>query len=241
MSGVTTRGRWATAVAGGALVLLLVVPLFRAPRAPAPMAPRVKPSVKLDPSPASRDEARFFDPTPLFLPTKNINAAPPDVKWRELGAAFPDYPSKPSFAAAELRLDSLALPKPVVVPARPAEKPGEVLALAAPGALALGFGRTEAPVAPLTARGAHVEIIAAASGRSMLSRDLATARPPGDGTWQPVEFLAAVDAAGLVGSLVLTTRSGVEDVDSYFQNYLVRTLRVGERLAPGFYRICVGP
>jgi hypothetical protein len=56
-----------------------------------------------------------------------------------------------------------------------------------------------------------------------------------------MEFVAAVDPAGLVGPLVPTVRSGVEEVDNFFQNYLARTLRVGERLAPGFYRICVGP
>jgi hypothetical protein len=56
-----------------------------------------------------------------------------------------------------------------------------------------------------------------------------------------MEFLAAVDPAGLAAPLTLTTRSGVEDVDTYFQNFLAHTLRVGERLAPGFYRISVGP
>jgi hypothetical protein len=53
--------------------------------------------------------------------------------------------------------------------------------------------------------------------------------------------VAAVDAAGLVAPAAITRRSGFEDVDSYFQNFLVQTLRVGERLSPGFYRISVGP
>jgi hypothetical protein len=68
-----------------------------------------------------------------------------------------------------------------------------------------------------------------------------TGAPPGKGGWAPVEFVARVDAAGLVGPLVVTERSGLEEVDVFFANYLARTLRVGERLAPGFYRICVGP
>ena len=56
-----------------------------------------------------------------------------------------------------------------------------------------------------------------------------------------MEFIAAVDTAGLVGPLVPTVRSTDADVDDYFGRYLAETLRVGQRLAPGFYRISVGP
>jgi hypothetical protein len=45
----------------------------------------------------------------------------------------------------------------------------------------------------------------------------------------------------LIAPLTLTTRSGVEEIDNFYRNYLVRTYRVGERLAPGFYRITVAP
>ena len=56
-----------------------------------------------------------------------------------------------------------------------------------------------------------------------------------------MEFLVAVDAMGLVGPPTLTESSRVAAVDGYFQNYLVKTLHAGQRLAPGFYRICIGP
>jgi hypothetical protein len=59
--------------------------------------------------------------------------------------------------------------------------------------------------------------------------------------WAPLEFLATVEAAGLVAPLTLTGRSGVDEVDAFFRNYLVRTFRLGERLPPGFYRITVSP
>jgi hypothetical protein len=116
--------------------------------------------------------------------------------------------------------------------------------------LALGLGRGETLVVPLPPRGAFVEIVATRTGRRALSAQAMTqveklaadARPPGDRPWQPFEFLAAVDPAGLVGPLVIVEpRSGVEEVDRYFQDYLVQTVRVGERLKPGFYRISVGP
>jgi hypothetical protein len=56
-----------------------------------------------------------------------------------------------------------------------------------------------------------------------------------------MEFVATIDAAGLAAPLMVTTHSGVDEVDVYFKNFLVRTLRVGERLTPGIYRISVGP
>ena len=56
-----------------------------------------------------------------------------------------------------------------------------------------------------------------------------------------MEFLIAVDAMGLVGPPILTESSRVAAVDGYFQIYLVKTLHAGERLAPGFYRVCIGP
>ena len=110
-----------------------------------------------------------------------------------------------------------------------------------PGAPFLGFGRTDLQVDRLPARGAFVEITEAGSGRSVFARPVADVNPPGGAPWQPMEFLAAVDAAGLVGPLVPTLRSGVYEVDNFFQRYLADTLRVGSRLPPGFYRITVGP
>jgi hypothetical protein len=65
--------------------------------------------------------------------------------------------------------------------------------------------------------------------------------PPTTKAWQPMEFLAAVDPAGLVGPLVITEDSRVEEVNTYFRKYLAQTYRIGERLPPGFYRIIVGP
>jgi hypothetical protein len=97
-------------------------------------------------------------------------------------------------------------------------------------------------VEPVGRRGAYVEIAEAGSGRTVFGKAVADAHPPASSLpWQPMEFMAAVDSAGLVGSVVPTTRSGVDEVDAYFGRYLVDTLRVGQRLAPGFYRISVGP
>ena len=105
----------------------------------------------------------------------------------------------------------------------------------------LGFGKTDATRPALPSRGAFVEITVQGTGQRVLSQALLDAKPPGEGAWQPLEFLAVVDAAGVVGSLEITSHSNLAGVDNYFLRYLVQTLRVGQRLPPGFYRITVGP
>ena len=189
----------------------------------------------------------LLDPAPLFLPTTH-NAAQKVVDWPEPGGAFQNYRIEPklSFPDAE---PNLGLPPPVVVPG----KPVDALPAIPPGALAAGFGRADVAIEPLAPRGASVQIVAAQTGQPALSDQVlmqveqmaAQARPPKPPSgqqWQPIEFLAAVDAAGLVGPpVIVELRSGEEEVERYFQTFLVQTLRVGERLAPGFYRISVGP
>jgi hypothetical protein len=174
------------------------------------------------------------DPTPLFLPTE-FNSSRRDYTPREPGGAFAGFPPILTFDPAELVLD---LPAPVAVPASPAE----ALRGEPPGAAFIGFDRADPVMEPLSARAAYVEITEAGTGRTVLDKPLVDARPPATSVpWQPMEFMAAVDVSGLVGPVVPTTRSGVPDVDAYFGRYLAETLRVGQRFAPGFYRISVGP
>jgi hypothetical protein len=179
------------------------------------------------------EEAELFDRTPLFLPTK-WNSAEKELPSRDPSGGFTGYPDKLFHTGDDL---DLGLPPPISVP----HKLPDALAANPPGDPVLGIGRTGFMPAALPPRGAYVEIAAAGTGRKVFARAMADARPPGDGSWQPMEFLVAVDAAGLVGPPVLTTPSGQEAVDGYFLHYLADTLRVGDRLLPGFYRITVGP
>lgn len=182
------------------------------------------------------DEQKVLsDPTPLFLPTR-WNAPRRGVTRPEPGATFESFP--PVFSAAsEKGLNFPRLPTPVEAPDRPVD----ILLNSSPGSLLLGFGRAEIATPGLSERGGFVEIVAEGTGRRVLRESLVDARPPGEGAWQPMEFLVAVNAAGLVGSVRIARRSGIDAVDEYFRRYLVQTLRVGQKLAPGFYRICVGP
>jgi hypothetical protein len=265
-----TKRRWVWSGGGAALVAGLIVLLFSRPHlpAPAPVAPRARPAIELAErreKSALDDEATLLDPTPLFQPTR-WNTAQQSVAPPEPGGTFRSYrvPANWSFVETDLKLGraeaanaggkagspaklltSLDLPEPVTVPAKPAA----ALAAGLPGPLVVGFGRTDQPVPALPVHGATVEIVAAGTGRTALLPHAmaqvqalaAAARPPGGRSWQAMEFLATVDSAGLAAPLMMTTRSGVEEVDSYFQNFVARTLRVGERLTPGFYRIAVGP
>ena len=229
--------RWVYATVGTLVVLVILAALFRGPGgarvvAFKPLQPPVG-AVKL--VSLKPDEAALSDPTPLYLPTEwnaGQNALPANTQ-REPGGSFQGYPAKLAFAESELKLN---FPAPIAVPAQPAD----ALASDRTGLAFFGMGQTDRPVSQLVARKAFIEITEAGNGQRQLAQALTGADAPG-GAWQPMEFLVAVDTAGLVGPPILTESSRVAVVDGYFQNYIVKTLHAGQRLAPGFYRVCIGP
>lgn len=224
---------WIWASISGVIALVGVAYLIRVP-GPEILPPRPEPpSVRLvDPGVIMGTMLR--DPKPLFLPTE-FNSSRRDYVPTEPGGAFAGFPSKLTFSESEL---SLILPPSAAVPASPAE----ALQGEPPGAPFIGFDRADPVMEPISPRGAYVEIIEAGTGKTVFGKPIGDAHPPVTSLpWQPMEFIAAVDATGLVGAVVPTTRSGVSEVDSYFAHYLAETFRVGQRFSPGFYRISVGP
>ena len=238
MMAATGRSRWLVAAAGAVVVLAGVTLLFRSPADlhVGPGTPPAQPIAAVKLVNLRKNEAALTDPTPLFLPTEwnaGQNALPANAR-REPGSAFQGYPAKLQFAETEL---SLNFTEQVAVPARTVE----ALGTGNLSQMFLGLDTSNSKLAQLVGRKAFVEILAAENGQRVLVQALADANPPGGSGWQPMEFLVAVDAMGLVGPPILTESSRVGSVDGYFKNYLAKTLRVGERLPPGFYRICVGP
>jgi hypothetical protein len=238
---LAAKRRWVVAIAAALGLTAAVGALFRAPRPAAALAAAPRLTVSLGRSGQGSadvvpyEDAIFHEPTPLFLPTRWNGT--PEVPRPEADEAFQTFPPKLAFPTNELRLN---LPAPVRAPASPVE----ALVANPPGNPVLGFGRTNASVPVLPTRGAYIEIVGAGTGAPVFSRALADARPPLAAAWQPLEFVVEVDPAGLVGPPVLTVGSGVPKVDAYFggsEGYLAQTLRVGELLNPGFYRIFVGP
>ncbi len=230
----TGRRRLLAAVCGaGVLLLVWLAYLVRVP-APdlLPAAPPASKPVGIV-DPVAIRGSLLFDLTPLFLPTE-FNSSRREYVPRAPGSTFAGFPFKKAFADSGLVLH---LPPPVAVPVNPAE----ALVGDPPGAPFIGFGRNDLQIEPLPRRGAYVDIVEAGSGRRVFGQPVSDALPPASAPWEPMEFMAAVDPAGLVGPVVATVPSGIGDVDDYFARYLADTLRVGQRLAPGFYRISVGP
>lgn len=239
MEGWGNRRQWMWITVGAVLALVVALTLFRPAAEPAVTPVRFNGN---HPAPVrlvnlKKNDAALTDPTPLFLPTE-WNAAQdplPESANREPGSTFAGYPAKLKFGQNEL---ALSLSAPVEVPANAAVALGS----GKPPQAFLGLNPEANPVRQLPVRKAFVEIVAARDGESVMTKTLADANPPeSQGGWQPMEFLVAVDAMGLVGPPILTESSRVPGVDGYFRNYLEKTLRVGQRLAPGFYRISVGP
>ena len=242
---------WVGASAAGFILVFVVFGLFRAPtrdartsrtdagsavqRAPAPDSVGL---VQLRDSNDAllKEDATLRDPTPLFLPTEwnASNDATSGDRHRDPGLSLHDFPPILRFPEAELHLP---MPAVVELPARPAD----AFATDKPAAPFAGFGESDVAIAALPARAAFIEVAAAADGRLLLSQPLIDAQPPAGANWQPLEFLVTVDRAGVVRPAVLTESSRVAAVDAYFEDYLVAGLRLGERLAPGFYRVTVGP
>lgn len=180
-----------------------------------------------------QERAEFFDPSPMFLPTER-NAGHDALPARlvaQPGQIFGDFAAK--WSVAEANLPSYGAD---VVTA--AEGLVDVMARANEAPFA-GFGEIGAPARRVTARAAFVEV-KSMHGSSLISQALAGAAVPRE-DFAPLEFLATVSAAGLVGEPLLVSGSGADEVDSFFRDYLARTFRLGERLAPGVYRVVIGP
>jgi len=248
MSAVAGRGgrrSWGVAALIAAVMVAGLVVLFRGhERATEPMeSPKVEAGVtmgltRLDPAAGDAlliEEATLFDPTPLFLPTEwnvSYNTLPVSI-IRDIGRSFEDYPPRLGFNEIGLGLD---FPATVEVPA----KVSEVLPMFGRQQPYSGLGRTDPVIVPLPARGARVDVISAKDGSQALSL-IVPVEQLAQKVWQPLEFLIAVDAAGLIGPPVLIAQSSDEQSNRFFQDLLAKILRLGERLPPGVYQVCVGP
>lgn len=180
------------------------------------------------------EEAILLDPTPMFLPTEWSSAqnALPASLIRRPGRGFENYPEKLSFQESGL---VVAMPD-VQSPGGPVD----ALLDAGVHAPFAGMGRSDWGGDKLAARAAVIEVARASDGGRVYETALTEAEIPASG-WQPLEFLVAIGPAGLVGTPVIVQRSGREEVDRFFQNYLAKILRLGERLPPGSYHVLAGP
>jgi hypothetical protein len=201
-------------------------------KAPAPFV-RLTGAGKASADRVLQERAEFFDPTPLFLPTaRNAGQAGLPAKLiAQPGQIFADFPAKWSVAEANLPgygADVITVPDGLA----------DVMSRANEAPFA-GLGEIGRAGERIATRAAFVEV-KSMQGSSLIAQAVVGAPVP-RGDFAPLEFLATVGAAGLVGDPLLVSGSGAEDVDSFFRDYLAKTFRLGERLAPGVYRVVVGP
>jgi len=257
-----SRRLWGAAVAVATVALLLLLGLLSfnngqgprggsageppatsafLPNAPAPQTVGLQP-IRSQSSSNEGDlvagEALFFDPSPLFLPTRwNAGAiGMPESILQEAEELFEDYAPKLRFAregvggglwddtdsAAELASELVFADEDSV------------------GLSEMGR-RAEEPVR-LPERSARLEVLEAQAARPVIVRELVPpAVAPGADGWRPLELAAVVDAVGIVGAVTLVQSSGLESVDEFFRDYVVSHLHLGERVGPGIYRILAGP
>ncbi len=225
------------AVAGAIAVILATLLLFRAPSTTPSLAKPVPLPALTFKQQNGAGEADFYDPTPLFLPTK-WNARPnvlPNDAVREPGDDF-RYEAK---ATPDVNAAALAFPGKIKVP----EKAAEAQDFWTQEAPFLGIGQTDMKLDPLPARDALMEVMTASDGRQVFTHvfPLNSALAPGSGGWQPMEFLVAVEPAGLVGLPTPVPNSNAAEIIARLQVNLAKVLRLSQPLAPGFYRIKVGP
>jgi len=207
---------------------------------PPPLAHAPEPFVKLASDSAGSadralvERAEYFDPTPLFVPTeRNYGQGPlPGRVVRQPGQVFGDFEPKLTFN--ENNLASFAAESVTQVDNLP-----EVLDRGNEAPFA-GFGQTQQAGAALSEREGFIEVKALNSGMLVISGKMEGARLS-QRDFAPVEFLALVSNAGFVADPVVTTGSGSDEVDRTITEYLVKTYRLGERLAPGQYVVSVGP
>lgn len=244
------KGRWVLASGGGVVIAVTLLLLFQfsAPTTPlvsnvdSPIPAIVKLARPDNTDPVLKQEAELRDLRPLFLPTER-NAALPEPRLEPGRTFLEDETIKLLFTASEAQM-SKGLPPVAKLDGRRVENAIAVDALS-PQETPLtvqGFGRNNAAIAPFLPRAGYVEVTAMESGIRVLGQELPSeARSPTEKSWSPVEFIAVVDAAGLVSPLVVTDGSRVDEVDLHFRNYLTKNFRIGQQLAPGFYRITVAP
>lgn len=181
-----------------------------------------------------QERADFFDPAPLFLPTpRNYYGARglPAELVRQPGQIFGDFGAKYYFGEGSLGAygaNSTQVPESVA----------EVLNRANEAPFA-GFGEQGSGWGRLAARGALAEFKHLSD--KDLQVELALPVEPPQRDFAPMVFVVVVSASGMIGEPLLTAGSGLPDVDAFFQDYLAKTHRVGERLPPGRYRVTIGP
>jgi len=186
-----------------------------------------------------RERLRLFDPTPLFMPggveTGFSQGAGGDVARSGGGVTEAE---DPVLVFPELS------PAGGMVRGSAPDSPGAAAEFAASSRWFEGLARSgvdgaagagehfAAPRLDVYARGASAKLASLALPAVLDS--LGTA-------WQPVELSVLINAGGVIASPVVTSGSGVDEIDERVRAVVKQDLLPRLRLRPGAYRLVVGP
>ena len=181
-----------------------------------------------------RDRAEYFDPTPLFFPTEwNFGqGALRESMKRQPGQIFGLV--EPQFVFEDQKIKPDSSDTTMI-----SENLADVVAAGNETPFG-GMGEMDIQRVMLSARDGFMEIRSLRDGKTIIAQTL-TGVPFTETDFVPLEFLVVVSSAGLVADPVLMSGSGREEMEVFLRTYLAKSFRVGERLAPGMYRILVGP
>jgi hypothetical protein len=149
-----------------------------------------------------REQAELMDPTPLFFPTEwNFGQQPlRESMRRQPGQVFSSFPPNVDFGERGVNTYGT---EAVVVPVQLAD----VVAQGNEAPFA-GMGQIDVQHPVLEGRSSFVEIRDLVSGKDIIDQSLnGLSLPRLD--FAPIEFLAVISSAGMVGDPVLVTGSGL--------------------------------
>ncbi len=189
-----------------------------------------------------KERTEYFDPTPLFFPTEwnfGQSALRESVR-RQPGDIYGGFEAKLTFPDQNINRYN----------AEATAAPGRLVDVLAQGNEAPfgGIGHVDTFRPALPERSGYLEVKDLSSGKIALEQTLTGLTLP-HMDFAPLEFLVAVGRAGIVGEPVVvqwispdsTGAGDSEELDAFFRSYIVKTIRLGERLSPGRYRVLVGP
>lgn len=179
---------------------------------------------------ALREQAEYMDPTPLFFPTK-WNFVPENI-IRQPGQIFGWIEPKLVFLEPNIKSNSAESPTSAANLAEIVKSGNE-----APFA---GIGERNIVPVVLDERGGFLEISRLRDGKTIIAQKLENI-PGLDANFSPFEFLISVGPSGLNADPIVMNGSGREEMEVFLRTFLAKSFRVGERLAPGTYRILIGP
>jgi len=185
----------------------------------------------------TRDRLELLDPTPLFMPRRELGAdgAPTTLDEQSGGSVAELFPPALSFPGQGAGRNVLA-PKPPDSALRAMD------IVTGPRQLA-GLGRADltANGSSLKSRAARLEIYRGEEVTPEISMDVSEWSGPGLANWRPLELSLLVTPAGVIARPSIVTGSGADDVDQKIRALVVDEWLIRVSLRPGIYRILVGP